>query len=338
MNLFFSGGTGFVGKAVLRLLIAQRAAGHVTTFDRVTVLSRNPAKFIQNHPEFSALPWLRFHRGDIEIFDSLPQSGGFTHILHAAADSTDASRLTSLLRHDQIVQGTRNMLQFAVNSRIERFLLTSSGAVYGPQPADLDAIPETCHGMPDPMSASNAYGVAKREAEHLCTLYREEFGIEAVVARCFAFVGQDLPLDAHFAIGNFIRDALFGNEILVGGDGTPVRSYMDQAELARWLLVMLDRGEAGHAYNVGSAEAVTIEQLARTVRDIVAPGKAIKILARPNSDNPGRNRYLPDTSKAGVSLGLTNEVELAEAIERAADGIRRRHNIGLASGEKSATT
>jgi UDP-glucuronate decarboxylase len=329
VNLLFSGGTGFVGRALLRHLLSLCQSGRPLQFDRVIVLSRDPARFLQRYPEFAGHKWLRFHLGDIEVPMSLPREGGFTHILHAAADSTDAARLTQLQRYDQIVAGTRNMLQLAVDARVKRFLLTSSGGVYGPQPPDLAAIPESYNGMPNPMNADNVYGVAKRQAEHLCALYREQFGIETVIARCFAFVGEDLPLDAHFAAGNFMRDALFRDEIRVSGDGLPVRSYMDQAELARWLLTMLNMGTPGRAYNLGSPDAVTIAQMARLVRDIVAPHKKVTILAQPGFGDAGRNLYLPDVSRAESELDLVNEIRLAEAIERAANGIRSRGGMAV---------
>ena len=216
----------------------------------VTVLSRNPERLLDRHPAFSALPWLTFHRGDIEVPESLPRGEDFTHILHAAADSTNVRDLDAWQRYEQITCGTKNLLQFAADRGIRRFLLTSSGRLRRTAHRPRHH-PETYHGMPDPLHAANAYGVAKRQAEHLCALYADRFGIEPVIARCFAFVGEDLPLDVHFAIGNFIRDALFRDEITVNGDGSPIRSYMDKAELARWLLVMLRHGEAGRAYNVG---------------------------------------------------------------------------------------
>ena len=129
---------------------------------------------------------------------------------------------------------------------IRRFLLTSSGGVYGPQPPDMKYMPESHNGMPDPLNPAHAYSVAKRCAEHLCALYRDQHGLEPVIARCFAFVGRDLPLDVHFAIGNFIRDALYSREIVVSGDGSAIRSYMDQRDLAAWLLG-LDRARTGRA-------------------------------------------------------------------------------------------
>jgi dTDP-glucose 4,6-dehydratase len=195
-------------------------------------------------------------------------------------------------------------------------LLTSSGAVYGPQPSELAAIPEDWSGSPPLAEPSTAYGQGKRAAEHLCALVGEQHGLETVVARCFAFVGPDLPLNVHFAIGNFIRDALTADAITVAGDGSPLRTYLDQSDLAHWLLTLLEHGRPGQAYNVGSDEVISIAALAHLVRDILAPEKPVHILGQPD---PGaaRNRYVPDIRKAQQDLGLSVTIPLAEAIRRA---------------------
>ena len=112
---------------------------------------------------------------------------------------------------------------------------------------------------PDTLSPLNAYGNAKRAAEQMCTIFGKNYGIEIVIARCFAFVGPDLPMNANYAIGNFIHDALNEDFIAVKGDGLAVRSYMDQEDLAIWLWRLLQYGKAGEAYNVGSDQAITIK-------------------------------------------------------------------------------
>ncbi len=128
----------------------------------------------------------------------------------------------------------------------------------------------------------------------------EQHGLETVLARCFAFVGPDLPPDVHFAIGDFI----------------PLRTYLDQSALAHWLLTLLEHGRPGQAYNVGSDEVISIAALAHLVRDILAPEKPVHILGQPD---PGaaRNRYVPDIRKAQQDLGLSVTIPLAEAIRRA---------------------
>jgi len=321
VKLFLTGGTGFFGKALLRHLLSL---GESTAL-RLFVLSRNPEQFLAEYPEFSGHPSIKFLKGDIQQRDTLPWGDSFTHVLHAATDSTIGPSLKPLQRYDQIVDGTGNILDLAVATGARRFLLTSSGAIYGPQPADLDAIPEDWHGSPPLAEPSTAYGQAKRAAEHLCALVGEQHGIETVVARCFAFVGPDLPLEVHFAIGNFIRDALTAEAITVSGDGTPLRTYLHQSDLADWLLTLLEHGRPGEAYNVGSDEVISIIDLAHLVRDILAPEKAVLIMGKSKRE-VDRACYVPDIRKVHEELGLKVKTRLAEAIKDTGDYHKNRKN------------
>ncbi len=279
------------------------------------MLSRDPARFREAHSNLLAGLDVHLVAGDIQHPETLPE-GDYTHVLHAATDSTTGLSLTPLQRFEQIVDGTRHVLDLALRCGKPRVLMTSSGGVYGGISQFPDGVPEDFHGMPDPLEPQNAYSVAKRQAEHLCALYRDAHGLESVIARCFAFVGEDLPLDAHFAIGNFIADTLHGRDIVIQGDGTPVRSYLDQRDLARWLTTLLLRGETGRAYNVGSGEAVSIAGLAERVA-ARAPGRRpeIRVMKRaPQGQAAGRNFYLPDVRRAADELGLRVEFGLDEAI------------------------
>jgi dTDP-glucose 4,6-dehydratase len=318
-TVLWTGATGFFGRSLLRHIKDQgkgRSEWHL--------LSRDPQGFSQRWPDLAAVPQTAWHQGDIMTLAE-SHCPPLTHVVHAAADSTSAAHLSHLQRFDQILEGTRRVLDVAVARGAKRLLFTSSGGVYGRQPAALLAIPEDYLGMPDPLSSSNVYSVAKRAAEHLCALYAQEYGLGVVIARCFAFVGEDLPLDVHFAIGNFIRDALWSNEIVVNGDGTPIRSYLDQRDLARWLLALLHEGRPGEAYNVGSDQPISIGDLAHLVRDLLSPGKPVRVLGKP-VDNAERNRYIPDINKIGRDLGLRPGFSLEQSIQNAAEALRASKN------------
>jgi dTDP-glucose 4,6-dehydratase len=122
-------------------------------------------------------------------------------------------------------------------------------------------------------------------------------------------------LDTNFAIGNFIRDAMGGNAIKIAGDGTPLRSYLYAADMAAWLWTILLKGESGHAYNVGSDQAISISRLAQQVADVVAPGIAVHVAQKADPAAPAA-RYLPDITKAREKLGLKVRLQLADSISR----------------------
>jgi UDP-glucuronate decarboxylase len=316
MKLLVTGGTGFFGRALLRRWMDDEKYG--TSLPEVSILTRSPESFLGRYPEFFGKEWLSFHKGNVLDYASLPHNKTFTHILHGATESTIGPSLQAFQRYDEIVNGTRNILDYAVKNNVKRVLLTSSGGVYGPQPETLEEIPESYLGIPDPLDPMSAYSMAKRASEHLCCLYNDLYGVESVVARCFAFVGQDLPLSAHFAIGNFIQDALYNNEINVAGDGTSVRSYMNQTDLAGWLVCLLNKGVAGRAYNVGSDHSISISNLAHLVRDILSPNKPV-VFRNGDGGFQGRNVYIPDITRAKRELRLAINISLSQSIHQFLD-------------------
>ena len=322
-SLFISGGTGFFGVWLLEAILAanrERSLGC-----RVAVLSRDPARFAGKAPHLAADPALSFVEGDVRDF-RFPD-GPVTHVIHAATEasaSLNADDPQSMF--DVCVEGTRRMLALAQEKRASRFLFTSSGAVYGRQPPELAHMPEDFCGGPDLLNVRSAYAEGKRAAEMLCAIAARASrsggpGLHVSIARCFAFVGPHLPLDVHFAIGNFIRDCVAGGPIRIGGDGTPYRSYLYAADLAEWLSTILLRGESGRAYNVGSEEGVSIRQLADRVADVAAavwPDRGRPEIVTAKQPVPGQSaeRYVPSCGRACSELGLKPATSLDEAIRR----------------------
>ena len=311
-RIFITGGTGFFGCWLLESFLWANEKLNLDA--SAVVLSRNPGVFVQKAPHLAQNPAVTLHEGDIRSFDF--PNGTFSHVIHAATEaSAKLNEESPLLMLDTIVEGTRRALDFAVQCGARKFLLTSSGAVYGKQPPGLTRVSEDYTGAPDPMDPRSAYGNGKRLAEHLCALYSKQHGLETKIARCFAFVGPYLPLDIHFAIGNFIRDAMKGAPIRINGDGTPCRSYLYAADLTIWLWTILFRGESLRPYNVGSEESLTIEQIARLVSASVNPPCPVEIARKPIAGKPAE-RYVPSTRRAEAELGLKCQIPLEEAIRR----------------------
>jgi len=311
-RIFITGGTGFFGCWLLESF--AWANDRLRIGAEAVVLTRNPDAFRVKAPHLAAHPAIRLHAGDVRNFD-FPE-GQFSHVIHAATEaSAKLNAERPLLMLDTIVEGTRRALDFAVQAGAKKFLLTSSGAVYGKQPPEMTHIPEDYVGAPDPLDPASAYGEGKRMAELLCALYHRQHGIEPKIARCFAFVGPYLPLDAHFAIGNFIRDALKGGPIVVKGDGTPYRSYLYAADLAIWLWTMLFRAPGCRPYNVGSDVSLTVGQTAALAAKLANPRCETGLQQAAVPGQPPA-RYVPDVGRAAMELGLQGRICIEDGLGR----------------------
>jgi nucleoside-diphosphate-sugar epimerase len=309
-KIFITGGTGFFGLWILSGLELLHNAG--AEFE-VVVLSRNPILFLANNPRWLNLEWLKFQRGDVRNFQFLRQQ--FDYLIHAATDTSQGSQSNPLSTFQDMVAGTRRVLEFAVAAGIKRALFTSSGAVYGGNPSAIDRIPESALFACDPTKVTSAYGEGKRVMELLASIYYEKYGVESVSARCFAFVGPGLPLDKHFAIGNFIHDALYSDFISIKSDGSSVRSYLYGADLAVWLLKLLVSGEPGKAYNVGSDQSVDMRVLAQLVADVVCPGKRVVVENLKYSKINDRSIYVPEIKLSRDNVQLDVWTDLTAAIQ-----------------------
>ena len=317
-RLLITGATGFFGCWLLesfawanrRLNLGAKAVG----------VARHAHALAKKAPHLAQEEAIAMHAADVR--NGVFPDGQFSHCIHAATEASARLNLEApQAMFDTSVEGTRRTLQFSRESGVKRFLLVSSGAVYGNQPTHIAHLGESFDGGPDPMTATSAYAEGKRAAEMLASLAasapdsKAAYKFETTVARCFAFVGPYMQLAAHFAIGNFIEDRLHDKIIAVAGDGTAVRSYLYASDLAVWLWTILFKGQSQRAYNVGSERAITIADLARASTGSLRPDDRIRIALKPMPGSPV-HRYVPNTERARKELGLAETVKLDEAIGR----------------------
>jgi dTDP-glucose 4,6-dehydratase len=311
-RIFITGGTGFVGTWLVESFLW--ANERLNLKSRAILLTRNPEAFRRKAPQAANHSSIEFLRGEANSFEF--PSGEYSFVVHAATQNYfEATPERPASTFDPDTEGTRRVLEFARTHGTRRLLFASSGAVYGKQPAEVTHLPEDYPGAPATTDTASAYGQAKRVSEWLCSMYAQQFGFSAAIARLFAFVGPHLAIDANFAVGNFIRDVLRGGPVRIGGDGTPYRSYLYAADLAIWLWTILIRGESGKVYNVGSPEALTIAELARAVVSATVPQTKIEIAKQPVPGAPA-SRYVPSTERVQRELGLRVLVPLDESVRR----------------------
>ena len=294
-RLFITGGTGFFGKSMLDYRL--RHPGWRWAKAEWVILSRSPVRFAASWPRLANQPGVSFTAGDVRDF-AFPE-GRFDAIIHAATSAVTTlpdAEMTSV-----IMDGARHVADFAKAAGCGTVLFTSSGAVYGPRTAPA--------GEDDACEPATAYGKGKLAAERLLV----DAGLDVKIARCFAFAGPHLNRGIHFAIGNFIQNCLDGKPITINGDGTPLRSYLYADDLVEWLFAILERGGNGRPYNVGSDRAVSIRELAETVRNVLGADVPVEVKGVPVPGAPP-SVYVPDVTRAENELGLRVATGLEDAI------------------------
>ena len=319
-RLLLTGGTGFIGKWLLAsFLEANRSLGLGA---RVVLVSRRPEVFLAKYPDLMSAPEIEWWTGDVR---SLTPSAAAhcAFAIHAATDVMAKSTPAEIL--DTCITGTGRVLEaMSTGDGTRRLLLLSSGGVYGRAPEGVSHFSEDWRGAPDPLAPSSAYGEGKRVSELLAAISANQHpGLEVSIARCFAFVGPLLPLDKHFAIGNFIASAMSGEDIHISGDGTPLRSYLYAGDLAHWLWVMLFQAPNARAYNVGGEESLSITALAERVNTVLG-GKGMVLVA--NEPKPGTpaQPYLPSLERIRSELNLSPSIGLDDAIRRTAEWAKKQ--------------
>ena len=309
--IFISGATGFIGKNILESILWINEKNNLDL--KIFAISRNPNSFFSKYPHFQMHASLELFKADIcDKLDSLPiQKIDF--VIHAATDVVNQQSPIDIL--GACVGGTSNILSFAKTRGCQSFLLLSSGAVYGNAPLSAGGLEENQCGGVDLQSPKSAYALGKQLSEWITHQSGADL-LQVKVARCFAFVGPYLPLDQHFAIGNFIKSSLLDEDIEIKGDGTPLRTYLYTSDLCVWLIKILVNGLPDTVLNVGGDQALSIEELAYLVKDLINPNIQVKVHQPPNGIS---DRYIPNINKIASEMDLRPTIQLKEAISKTVD-------------------
>lgn len=306
-RILLLGASGFVGSSIRSANLESRFA---TSYNWNFASSQN--SLISGTDSSKWCTW------DVTTKSSLTPN--FDIILHAA---TPASALLNYQDPKEMfnlnVSAMRNILDFASkHDSPPTVVLTSSGAVYGPRLAEEDPVPEWTI-LPDlPQGATSAYAEGKRAAEGLL-MEGTNIGIcKGIISRLFAFSGKHLPRDRHFAIGNFVESAITTKKIVVRSDGSSIRSYLDELDMAQWLMSICENGVSNHIYHVGSERVISIRDLAflvaRRCEFLTGENISVEILGE-TSPIDGVSRYIPSTTQTRNELGLSETISLESSID-----------------------
>jgi dTDP-glucose 4,6-dehydratase len=308
-RILVTGGAGFIGSNLIRMLLAERPDVEVVNFDALTYAG-NPA----NLTEVERDPRYRFIQGDIcdgEVVRSALQ--GVDAIMHLAAEShVDRSILSGAPFVRTNVMGTHTLLAAALEHRIPRFLHCSTDEVYGELPWRDPSAPGPRERFTEdtPLDPRSPYSASKAGSDHLALAYHRTHGLDVVLTRCsnnygpYQFPEKLIPL--------CVTNALEDREVPIYGDGLYVRDWIHVEDHCRGMLAALELGAAGRVYNFGGDAERTNLQVVRTILTAVGRDETLIEFVR---DRPGHDRrYAVDSARARAELEWEPKVTFERGI------------------------
>jgi dTDP-glucose 4,6-dehydratase len=303
VNVLVTGGAGFIGSNLVRLLLAERPGWRVVNLDKLTYAG-NP----ENLADLEGNPRYRFVRGDVcngELVADVFKTERVDAVLHLAAEShVDRSILSPSVFIETNVRGTQVLLEAARELGVKRFVHVSTDEVYG------SLGPTGLFTEETPLAPSSPYSASKASSDLLALAYAHTFRLPVVVTRCsnnygpYQFPEKLIPL----MIANALRDL----PLPVYGDGMNVRDWIHVEDHCRGLLAALERGEPGQVYNLGgSSERPNLEIVRQVLAALGKPESLITYV----KDRPGHDRrYAIDWRKAGARLGWAPRRRFEDAL------------------------
>jgi len=303
MRILVTGGAGFIGSNFVRFVLASRPDCRVTNLDKLTYAGN-----LENLAECAEDPRYRFVKGDICDAELVrPLMGESDAAVHFAAEShVDRSIADSAPFFETNVRGTFTLLEAARHAALKRFVHVSTDEVYGPIP------PGRWANEAAALLPSSPYSAAKAASDMLVLAYARTYGVPALITRAgnnygpFQFPEKFVPL--------IVSNALEDRPLPLYGDGLQVRDWLHVEDHCRALDLLLERGQTGEIYNIGTGRERTNLEVARTVLELLGKPQSLITFVK---DRPAHDRrYALDCAKLNNSPGWRAGVEFADGIRR----------------------
>jgi dTDP-glucose 4,6-dehydratase len=303
VKVLITGGAGFIGSNLVRLVLSERPGWGVVVLDKLTYAGN-----AENLAGLDGDTRYRFVRGDIcdgDLVGKVLRENGIEVVMHLAAEShVDRSILAPAAFIDTNVRGTQVLLDAARGAGIKRFLQVSTDEVYG------SLGPTGLFSEESPIAPSSPYSASKASGDLLALAYGHTFGLPVVITRCsnnygpYQFPEKLIPL----MVANALRD----QPLPVYGDGKNVRDWIHVEDHCRGLLAALEGGRPGQVYNFGaSSERRNIDIVHLVLELLGKPASLIQYV----KDRPGHDRrYAIDAGKASRELGWSPRHRFEEAL------------------------
>ena len=268
----------------------------------------------RNRPRVTT-PGITFRQWN--LLEKCTLEANYDLLIHAATP-TVIDIANPFITYETSLLTMKNLISFAEQHKhAPRILFLSSGAVYGDRFGDSSRIEESWDPV-DNAALLGQYGRGKLIAERMLRDACQAGKCESIVARLFTFSGRFLPLDQHFAIGNFVGQAMLEKHITVRGDGKSIRSYLDSADMASWLITAALEGTSDLPLHIGSEESISIADLAALVAEIAGDffnqEVQVKVMGQKSAID-GVRSYVPSTELTRQTLLVRETVNLKDSIK-----------------------
>lgn len=298
-NILISGGTGFIGTFIANVFRYRNKYFE----DNVKILSLSRRK-VESDDTFSSIK--------CDINKEIKIDDDIDYVIHLASNTHPKQ-----YKEDPVgtittnIIGCNNLLKLSNEKKIKKFLLASSVEIYGEgkeKPVD-----ETYSGYIDCNSVRSGYNESKRLCESLCQSYKEQYGLNFVTARLSRIIGPDTKEDTK-AIGQFMTKALNGENIILKSYGNQRFSYTYVSDAVHALLILLDKGLNGEAYNIAAdADNMTLGDYAKYIASLAQKRVIYEI---ENNPSVSKATYaLLDTKKI-MQLGWKPKYTVKEGLKR----------------------
>lgn len=306
-RVLVTGATGLIGSALCRRLVVQGA--------RVIAFVRNPQKAAAKLP-----PGVELKVGDIR--NPIAYSGAVDYVVHAASETASKAFVERPMEIiEGIVSGARNVLEFAQEKHVKGLVFLSTMEVYGL--TDSEEVRESSYAVVDPLVPRNCYPEAKRLAECMCASAAKEYGVPVKIARLTQTFGAGVDRNDGRVFAQFAAAAKEGRDIVLKSDGATARCYCSIDDAINAILCILEKGEAGVAYNVANPQTFcTIREMAELVANEFSGGRSRVMVDKSNAEScgflpPFRMKLNVDRLKA---LGWVPKQDLKEMFKELLEG------------------
>ncbi|MFA6086651.1 NAD-dependent epimerase/dehydratase family protein [Mucilaginibacter sp.] len=320
-SILVTGGTGFIGKWITEVVSVLNDEEGFNI--KLYLLARDMEDYRAEVPHLAALKYVTLIEQDIRNVSVLPEDVRW--IIHAAGSPDNRTHVSNPLKTiETFYRGTQALLDACLRLQgLNKFVHLSSNTVYGhPLKSSEFGIKENEIGVSDCNTVNATYSEAKRMAETICAVYRNQQKLPIVITRPFSFIGPYQDLEKPWAINNFIRDSILNGPIRILGNENTVRSYMYGSDIACWLLMALAKGKTAATYNIGGDQPISLKDLTGKITSNFS--NKIDVLFKYSKAYPAQSSIsIPDTSAIKNDLGVKQQISFESALKRTIDWYKK---------------